>query len=157
MYYKSNGQIKRIDIKRLGFEILSGIGFCWFSVDSPPGGGTRIIFWRGCAARPPKPLPISKDFSRSKKGWFECFFENFENWDPFLRVFCLKNGWFDKICRKFWKLGPISKDFWAKWDPCLRISAGKTNPFGRHIPSIPSTCEYPPGTSADTGTREWLL
>ena len=36
-------------------------------------GGTRIIFWRGCAAQGLKPLP-SKDFFPSKNGWFDFFF-----------------------------------------------------------------------------------
>ena len=45
-----------------------------------------------CVARG-KPLPISKDFSPSKSGWFYFFFFfwNFANRNPFLRVFLPQN------------------------------------------------------------------
>ena len=97
-------------------------------------GGYSNYFLMGCAARGLQPLPISKDFSPSKNGWFYVFFEIFVNWDPFLRVFLPKNGWFyhffaifvkwDPLLRIFLtKMGPMSKDFW--W---------KSNPFGQHIP-----------------------
>ena len=36
-------------------------------------GGYSNYFLTGCAARGLKPLPISKDFSPSKNGWFACF------------------------------------------------------------------------------------
>ena len=42
----------------------------------PPPGDTQIIFWGGCAARGLLPLPISKDFSPSKKQL---------NWQVFLK------------------------------------------------------------------------
>ena len=64
-------------------------------------GGYSNYFWRGCAARGLKPLPIPKDFLPQKRADLTClfvclfvcflffvfFFEIFANRDPFLRVF----------------------------------------------------------------------
>ena len=78
---------------------------------SYPRGGVLKSVLKGCAAQGLKSLPISKDFSPSKNGLFEVFFQNFS------------------------KLGPITKGFSAskiidftifstilvKWDPLLRV------------------------------------
>ena len=91
-----------------------------------PRGGTRIIFWRGCAAHGLKPLPtcISKDFLPQKRLiWWFCF-EIFANWYPFLRVSYRKDGQFYNFFCNFCEMGPSSNFlgfFWPKWDPCLRI------------------------------------
>ena len=89
---------------------LSTLTQIFNSTNSAPGGYSNY-FLTGYAARGLKPLPISKDFSSSKNGWFNGFFRNF--------------------C----KSGPISKGFstskmadftiffaiFLKWDPLLRI------------------------------------
>ena len=86
-------------------------------------GGYSNYFLTGWAARGLEPLPISKDFSPSKNGWFYSFFKIFANRDPFLRVF-LPTKWlilpfFCNFCemgpssKNFFlnKVGPMSKDF----------------------------------------------
>ena len=42
-----------------------------------PTGGYSNYFLTGRAARGLKPLPISKDFSPSKNGWFKAFLSKF--------------------------------------------------------------------------------
>ena len=109
------------------------------------GGINQIIFLTGCAARYLKPLPISKDFSPSKNGWFyRVFFPNFCKSGPiskgfstpkmagFTFFFALFIKW-DPLLRIFWtKMGPMSKDFWWKV-----THLGSTSLYAL-------TCEYPP-------------
>ena len=97
------------------------------------GGGEEYsnYFWTDCAAQGLKPLPISYDFSQSKSGWIDTFFEIFANRYPFLRVF-LPQKWLilHSFCI-FCEMGPSSKDFlWPNWDPCLRIFGQKVTHLG---------------------------
>ena len=85
-------------------------------------------------ARGLKPLPISKDFSPSKNGWFDGFFEIFANRDPFLRVFLSQKRLILQFFRNFFEIEPSSKDFLTKMGPMSKDFWWKTNPFGRHIP-----------------------
>ena len=48
------------------------------------------------------------------------------------------------IFRDFCEMGPSSKDFLSKMDPCLRIFAEKVTHLGCTSPYA-LTCEYPPG------------
>ena len=64
---------------------------------NPYSLGYLNYFFDGvCDPRSETPTHIYKNFSPSQKGWFDCFFKVFENWDPFLRVFHLENSWFFK-------------------------------------------------------------
>ena len=103
-----------------------------------PGGGVAYsnYFLTGCAARGLKPLPISKDFSPSKNGWFKAvFFEIFANRDPFLRVFLRpQNGWFYHFLAIFAKWDPLLRIFLTKMGPMSKDFCWKSNLFGRHIP-----------------------
>ena len=99
----------------------------------PPGGYSNY-FLTGCAAWGLKPLPISKDFSPSKNGWFKAFFEIFANRDPFLRVFLPQNGWFYHFFAIFAKWNPLLRIFLTKMGPMSKDFCWKSNPFGRHIP-----------------------
>ena len=98
------------------------------------GGGYSNYFLMGCAARGLKPLPISKDFSPSKNGWFKAFFRIFANRDPFLRVFLPQNGWFYHFFVIFAKWDPLLRIFLTKMGPMSKDFCWKSNPFGRHIP-----------------------
>ena len=106
-------------------------------IRSQDGGGVLELFLTGSL----KPLPISKDFSPSKSGWFEFFssssflkFSQIET--PFLLIFLyLKKGCFYIFSRNFCEVGRSSKDFfWTKWDPCLRIFGEKVTHFGGTSP-----------------------
>ena len=99
-----------------------------------PGVGYSNYFLTGCAARGLKPLPISKDFSPSKNGWFKAFFEIFANRDPFLRIFLPQNGWFYNFFAIFAKWDPLLRIFLSKMGPMSKDFCWKSNPFGRHIP-----------------------
>ena len=106
----------------------------WLGSAWSPGGYSNY-FLTGCAAQGLKPLPISKDFSPSKNGWFKAFFRNFRNWDPFLRVFLPQNGWFYIFFFViFAKWDPLLRIFLSKMGPMSKDSCWKSNPFGRHIP-----------------------
>ena len=109
-----------------------------------PGGGYSNSFLTGCAARSLKPLPKSKDFSPSKNGWFNGFFEIFANRDPFLRVFL--PHWradFTIFLWFLWTLTLFPGFSWPKFDPCLRIYAEQVTHLGGTSPYA-LTCEYPP-------------
>ena len=107
--------------------------------------GYSNYFLMGCVARGLKSYPYLRMFPL-KNGWFDCFFNNFENWDPFLRGFSPQK-WpiFKKFCN-FCKRWPSFKDFMTKWNPCLRFLLllllfcfvlflwWKTNPFVQYIP-----------------------
>ena len=79
-------------------------------------GVLKLIFDGLCTLRS-KPLPVSKDFSPSKNGWFDVFNEIFTNQHPFVRVF-LPQKWlilhfFPLIyCHKILRNACM---FWAKW------------------------------------------
>ena len=90
----------------------------------------------------------------SKHGWFTCFclFVCFCLFCCFVFPKVSKGYSTWKIVdftffRNFCEIGPSSKDFLAKRDPCLRILGKKVThlAFGWHIPYT-LTCEYLPGT-----------
>ena len=87
--------------------------------------GTRIIL---------KPLPIFKDFSPSKKGWFKAFFRNFRKSGPISKGFLPQNGWFYNFFAIFAKWDPLLRIFLSKMGPMSKDFCWKSNPFGRHIP-----------------------
>ena len=100
-------------------------------------GGYSNYFLTECAARGTKPLPMSKDFSHSKNGWLDSFFEIFANRDPFLRGFLPQKRLILQVFRNFfvkWPMGPSSKDFLTRLGPMSKDFWWKGNPFGRHIP-----------------------
>ena len=75
-------------------------------------GGYSNYFLMGCAARGLKPIPISKDFSLSKKRLIlRFFFEIFINWDPFLRGFLPQKWLILQFYHNFCEMGPSTKDF----------------------------------------------
>ena len=82
-----------------------------------PGGGNSNYFLTRCAARGLKPLPISKDFSPSKNGRFDGFFEIFANPDTFLRVFPPQKRLILQFFKNFGAMGPSSKDFLTNMGP----------------------------------------
>ena len=111
---------------------------------STPGGGTRIIFWRGVRPEVWNPYPYLRIFLPQKTADLNLFFEIFANRDPFLRVFLPQNGWFNNFFAIFAKWDPLLRIFfWPKWDPCLRIFAEKVTHLGGTSPYA-LTCEYPP-------------
>ena len=105
----------RIEISGMQLNKVNKYTYLGANVSNQGGGenpgGYSNYFLTECAARGLKRLPISKDFSHSKNGWIDSFFEIFANQDPFLRVFYLKNGWFYNF---------FFANF-VKWDPPLRI------------------------------------
>ena len=83
----------------------------WAENCGTPRGVLELFFDGVCGLRL-KPLPISKDFSPSKNGWFYVFFfEIFVNWDPFLRVFLPQKWLILQFFRNFCEIWPSSKDF----------------------------------------------
>ena len=67
------------------FELIATFLFqtnCW---------GYSNYFLREHAAQGLKPLHISKDFSTSKYGWFDCFFEWRKSVGPMFKEFFVKN------------------------------------------------------------------
>ena len=109
---------------------------------TPNPRGYSNQFLTGCAAKGLTPLAISKDFSPSKNGRFDCFLEICKNCDSFLRGFHLKNSWFWKFFAIFIKWDPLLRNFWQKWDPNLRIFCEKLTHLGGTSP-YSLTCEYP--------------
>ena len=79
----------------------------------PGGGGELELFLDGVAARGLEPLPISKDFSPSKNGWFYGF-QNFRKSGPISKGFSTsKMADFTIFCN-FCEMGPSSKDFFEQ-------------------------------------------
>ena len=74
-------------------------------------GGYSNYFLTGCAARGLKPLPISKDFSPSKNGWFKAFFRNFRKSEPISKGFSTSKWLILPFFCDFREMGPSSKDF----------------------------------------------
>ena len=110
--------------------------------DHKPGGGTRIIFWRGVRPEVWNPYPYLRIFLPQKTADLKLFFEIFANRSPFLRVFLPQNGWFYHFFAIF-----------AKWDPLLRIFLIKMGPMSKDFSKVTHlggtspyalTCEYPP-------------
>ena len=79
-----------------------------------PRGGYSNYFLTGCAARGLKPLPISKDFSTSKNGWFKAFFRNFRKSGPISKGFSTSKWLILQFFRDFCEMGPSSKDFFEQ-------------------------------------------
>ena len=77
-------------------------------------GGYSNYFLTGCAARGLKPLPISKDFSPSKNGWFKAFFRNFRKSGPISKGFSTSKWLILQFFRDFCEMGPYSKDFFEQ-------------------------------------------
>ena len=93
------------------------------------GGGYSIYFLTGCVVRGLKPLPISMDFSPSKNGWFDAFFQNFRKLGPISKVsFCLKSSRFYNLFTILPKQDALLRIFLLKWVPCLRIFGEKLTP-----------------------------
>ena len=106
--------------------------------------GVLELFFDGVCGPRSEPLPISKDFSPSKNGWFKAFFRNFRKSGPISKGFSTSKWLILQFFRDFCEMGPSSKDFFgAKWDPCLRIFAEKVTHLGGTSPYA-LTCEYPP-------------
>ena len=83
------------------------------------------------------------DFSPQRNGWFDLFFLNFCNRDPFLMVFYVNNDWFYKFLAIFVKWDPLLRIFWPKWNTCLRIFGEKVTHFSGTSPYA-LTHEYLP-------------
>ena len=115
-----------------------------------PGGGYSNYFLTGCAARGLKPLPISKDFFPSKKGWFKAFFRNFRKSGPISKVFHLKMADFTIFFAIFAKWDPLLRIFLPTMGPMSKDFCWKSNPFGRHIPvCLNMWVPPPPGSTPD--------
>ena len=107
-----------------------------------PGGGLELFFNGVCGPQSLKPLPISKDFSPSKKQLNRQFFWNFHKSRPISKGFfsASKMADFKNFSQILWN-EPSSKDFfWPKWDSCLRIFGEKVT----HIPICLSMWVPPP-------------
>ena len=98
------------------------------------GGGNSNYFLMGCAARGLKALPICKDFSPSKNGWFNIFLKIFANWEPFLRVLLSQKRLIFQFVLQFWWNGTSSLDFLTKMGPCLRMFDEKLTDLGGTSP-----------------------
>ena len=110
-----------------------------------PGGGTRIIFWRGVRPEVWNPYPYLRIFLPQKTADLKLFFEIFANRDPFLRVFLPQNGWFYHFFAIFAKWDPLLRIFLTKMGPMSKDFCWKSNPFGRHIPVCLNMWVPPPG------------
>ena len=107
-------------------------------------GGYANYFLMGCVARGLKPLPISKDFSPSKNGWFLGFFQNFRKLGSISKGFSTSKMADFTIFHKFCEIRPSFKDFFLpKWDLCLRIFDEKVIHLGDTSPYV-LTCTYSP-------------
>ena len=71
------------------------------------GGGYSNYFLTGCAARGLKPLPISKDFSPSKNGWFKAFFRNFRKSGPISKGFSTSKWLILRFFSRFLRNGTL--------------------------------------------------
>ena len=71
-------------------------------------GGTYFLM----ACAPQNALLTSKDFSHSKNGWFNSFFQNFHKLGPIFKGFSTsKLADFTILFKIFCKMRPVSKDF----------------------------------------------
>ena len=116
-----------------------------------PGGGTRIIFWRGVRPEVWNPYPYLRIFLPQKTADLKLFFEIFANRDPFLRVFLPQNGWFYHFFAIFAKWDPLLRIFLTKMGPMSKDFCWKSNPFGRHIPVCLNMWVPPP----PPGAKDW--
>ena len=101
-----------------------------------PGGGTRIIFWRGERPEVWNPYPYLRIFRFSR---------NFCKSGPISKEFFLPQKWliFAFFCN-FCEMGPSSN--------VLRIFAKKRNPVGRHIP-VGLNMWVPPGGAGHSSQK----
>ena len=104
----------------------------------------RVLEWffdGSCNPRSEFPYPYLRIFLPQKTADFTDFFfsEVFTNWDPFLRLFLPQKWLILQFFRNICKMGSSFKDFWPKWDPCLRIFGekvahlGGTSPYALHV------------------------
>ena len=91
--------------------------YCAVALSCKAGGGYSNYFLMGCAARGLKSLPISKDFSPSKNGWYVGFFEIIANGNAFLRVFLPQKQLILHFFPNFGEMGPSFMDFLIKMGP----------------------------------------
>ena len=94
----------------------------------PPGGGTQIWFWQGCAAQGSKPIPIFKGHFGSKRY-------------PFLGNFLRIEAHFSQ----FLGLGVymVNTQNIGKPDPCLGIFLQKMRPRGFLVKKRPVGLAHP--------------
>ena len=115
---------------------------------SSPGGGTRIIFWRGVRPEVWNPYPYLRIFLSSKNGWFNGFFRNFRKSGPISKGFSTSTRTdFTIFFAIFVKWDPLLRIFLTKMGPMSKDFCWKSNPFGRHIPVCLNMWVLPPGYS----------
>ena len=115
-------------------------------------GGYSNYFVMECAARGPKPLPISKDFSHSKKPLIRQFFRNFHKLTPISTkgFSASKTANFTIFQQIFVKLDPPVRIFLTKMGPMSKEFWWKSNPFGQHIPVCLNMWVPPPQDFEET-------